>query len=82
MAKNLRTAKTHRKKLQVAGTFRYDAILILRGLNFHDAYCTMTLPRHPLVVKKTLLKHALPVTTTLLKQILTSCNDIGQVCGC
>jgi hypothetical protein len=29
-----------KKKLQVAGTSRDDAILILRGLNFHDAYCS------------------------------------------
>ncbi len=31
-----------KKKLQVAGTSKDDAILILRGLNFHDAYCITT----------------------------------------
>jgi hypothetical protein len=30
------------KKLQVAGTSRDDAILILRGLNFHDAFCRIS----------------------------------------
>jgi hypothetical protein len=29
------------KKLQVAGTFRDDAYLILRGFYFHDAYCRL-----------------------------------------
>jgi hypothetical protein len=33
-----------KKKLQVAGTSRDDAILILRGLNFHDAYCSIFSP--------------------------------------
>ncbi len=37
---SLRTAQTHRKKLQGAETSRDDVILISRGLNFHDAYCS------------------------------------------
>ncbi len=31
----------HTKKLHVSGTSRDDAVSIFRGLNFHDAYCSL-----------------------------------------